>query len=104
MCVTAGGVGLTRGGATPNLMLSACSSTSPPSLTRTSKSTKAFDMGKGGDKKGGDKDKGKGGKGKGNDKDDKKESGGKAKGAQSINVRHILVGRPVNKATGKFKS
>lgn len=45
------------------------------------------------DKKGGGKSegKGKGGKGKGDDKDDKKEAGGKAKGAQSINVRHILV-------------
>lgn len=58
-----------------------------------------FKMGKGdkkgGDKKGSDKSDNKGkGKGKGNDKDDKKESGGKAKGAQSINVRHILVRKP----------
>ncbi|OAQ70298.1 Peptidyl-prolyl cis-trans isomerase, PpiC-type [Pochonia chlamydosporia 170] len=46
-------------------------------------------MGKG-DKKGADKS---GGKGKGADK----ESGGKAKGAQSINVRHILCEKHAKK-------
>ncbi len=47
---------------------------------------------KGDDKKSGGKDSGgKGGKARGkSDKDDKPDS--KAKGAQSINVRHILVG------------
>ncbi|SPJ84287.1 probable peptidyl-prolyl cis-trans isomerase nima-interacting 4 [Fusarium torulosum] len=48
------------------------------------------------DKKGGDKGgKGKGEKGK--DAKDTKESGGKAKGAQSINVRHILCEKHAKK-------
>ncbi|KIL84425.1 hypothetical protein FAVG1_12445 [Fusarium avenaceum] len=48
------------------------------------------------DKKGGDKGgKGKGDKGK--DAKDTKESGGKAKGAQSINVRHILCEKHAKK-------
>lgn len=39
------------------------------------------------DKKGGDK-----GGGKGKDSKESKDAGGKTKGAQSINVRHILAG------------
>ncbi|KAM0436851.1 hypothetical protein ACHAPT_002564 [Fusarium lateritium] len=50
---------------------------------------------KGGDKGGG---KGKGGKDKGEkDKDSKDTGGGKAKGAQSINVRHILCEKHAKK-------
>lgn len=42
--------------------------------------------GKGGDKGGASK-----GKGKGKPADEKEEKGGKVKGAQFVNVRHILV-------------
>ncbi|KAM0562235.1 hypothetical protein ACHAPJ_002680 [Fusarium lateritium] len=45
------------------------------------------------DKKGADK----GGKGKGDKAKDTKEAGGKAKGAQSINVRHILCEKHAKK-------